>query len=305
MNSPGLLTVRGLRSADEETQLSVELQRPAITPLFVRQSPENVAKLIPHLYSLCAEAQGAVARAALHAAGCELPEECNKQRLWTEFLHENLWRLLLDWPLALGLPPEKDAFVEWRAVRHGSALVEKTKLLYEQTLQPLAKQSLEKIVASDVDNSGESRIPPMRPEDWLPYWQNISTEMPFSSPPKSISEAYRSRIRAVGQAIDALTGGFEYPVAAIGVDADQQNIGVAQIRTARGILTHAARVDAGVVSAYQVWAPTDVFFKDSQALNGLLVGQSFGNLDQMRQAINQAILALDPCLPFVMEVNDA
>ena len=45
----------------------------------------------------------------------------------------------------------------------------------------------------------------------------------------------------------------------------------------------------GVVSAYQVWAPTDNVSKTAKALNGLLVGQSFGNLDQMRQAINQAI----------------
>jgi hypothetical protein len=37
----------------------------------------------------------------------------------------------------------------------------------------------------------------------------------------------------------------------------------------------------------------------------LLAGQTWGNLDQMRQGVNQAILALDPCLPYVMELNDA
>jgi coenzyme F420-reducing hydrogenase alpha subunit len=89
------------------------------------------------------------------------------------------------------------------------------------------------------------------------------------------------------------------------LSAGEDGLGVAQIRTARGILTHAAELAGGVVSRYQIWAPTDMFFQNETVLSVLLAGQTWGNLDQMRQGVNQAILALDPCLPYVMELNDA
>jgi coenzyme F420-reducing hydrogenase alpha subunit len=116
-----------------------------------------------------------------------------------------------------------------------------------------------------------------------------------------VLEAYQARLAAVAEATAALRDGRVYPIQAMG----GAGIGVAQVRTARGVLTHAAELADGVVSRYQVWAPTDVFFGDETALAALLAGQCWGNLDQMRQGLNQAILALDPCLPYVMELNDA
>ena len=83
MNSAGLLTVRGVWSAGELKALAVDLQRPTLTRLFIGQPPAQVAKTLPHLYSLCAEAQGAVARVALQAAGAELTLAANDQRLWS------------------------------------------------------------------------------------------------------------------------------------------------------------------------------------------------------------------------------
>ena len=306
MNSAGLLTVRGPCSAGELKQLVVDLQRPALTRLFIGQPPVQVAKTIPHLYSLCAEAQGAVARAALQAAGAELMLAANDQRLWIEFLHENLWRLLLDWPPALGVAPEKAAFVAWRAARHGSSVAVETGNLYDQVLLPLAEKCLKTLVhrapqEAPLGDSIQAVSPVFNPADWLAFWRNSAASPPPGLPPVSVSAAYQARLNAVAEAVEALRDGYVYPLLAAG----EGGLGVAQIRTARGVLTHAAALAGGVVSRYQVWAPTDVFFQDETALSALLAGQSWGNLDQMRQGLNQAILALDPCLPYVMELNDA
>ena len=306
MNSAGLLTVRGVWSAGELKALAVDLQRPALSRLFIGQPPAQVAKTIPHLYSLCAEAQGAVARAALQAAGAELTLAANDQRLWIEFLHENLWRLLLDWPVALGVAPEKAAFVAWRAARHGPSVAVETGNLFDQVLLPLAEKCLKILVHRSIQeaplgDSIQAVSPVFNPADWLAFWRSSAASSPPSLPPVSVSAAYQARLSAVAEAVEALRDGHVYPMLAAGEDG----LGVAQIRTARGVLTHAAELAGGVVSRYQVWAPTDVFFQDETALSALLAGQTWGNLDQMRQGLNQAILALDPCLPYVMELNDA
>jgi hypothetical protein len=307
VNSAGLLTVRGQYSAGELKQLSVDLQRPALTRLFIGQPPKQVAKTIPHLYSLCAEAQAAVAGAALHAAGAELTLAVNDQRLWIEFLHENLWRLLLDWPLALGVEPEKAAFVAWRAARHGPTVAVETGGLCDQVLRSLSEKCLKRLVHRSIQEiplvDSVQAVSPLafNPTEWLALWKDSAANLPVSFPPTSVLEAYQARLAAVAEATAALRDGRVYPIQAMG----GAGIGVAQVRTARGVLTHAAELADGVVSRYQVWAPTDVFFGDETALAALLAGQCWGNLDQMRQGLNQAILALDPCLPYVMELNDA
>lgn len=77
------------------------------------------------------------------------------------------------------------------------------------------------------------------------------------------------------------------------------------MRTARGVLTHAVHVVDGKVLRYRVQAPTDGFFADAAPLARLLANREFPSLDQARQALDQAILALDPCLPYTLELQDA
>jgi coenzyme F420-reducing hydrogenase alpha subunit len=81
--------------------------------------------------------------------------------------------------------------------------------------------------------------------------------------------------------------------------------GVGQTLTARGVLTHAIHVVDGKVARYQVQAPTDSFFADAAPLTGLLAHREFPSRERARQALEQAILALDPCLPYNVELHDA
>ena len=73
----------------------------------------------------------------------------------------------------------------------------------------------------------------------------------------------------------------------------------------KGVLTHAVHVVEGVVANYRVQAPTDNYFADATALSSLLANLQFASLDQARRVLNQAVLALDPCVPYVAEVVDA
>lgn len=308
MNSAGLLTVRASLNGDSLEAVEVQLQRPSVTQLFIGQIPEAVVKTIPYLYTLCAHAQRAAAQAALSAAMGEARRPVDDGELWIEMLHENLWRLLLDWPTALALPSDQAAFVAWRAARHSEAGLDETRKLLAGPLREMAEKCLEKL--SDhlpTDIPGEPASDPMpstvglAPAEWLDYWQGQAVLPPVVRQPSSVLGAYRARLAEIKRAAQAMIDGEDYPVAAAGCDG----WGVAQTRTARGVLTHAVHVDEGRVLSYQVAAPTDAFFADARPLLALLAHRRFGSPEAARQAIEQAILALDPCLPYTLELNDA
>lgn len=302
MTSAGRLLVRGRYRDGRLHDLSVDLQRPSVTRLFIDQLPEAVVKTMPYLFTLCAHAQRAAAQAALAVAQGKVPRAADSGELWIEVLHENLWRLLLDWPPVLGLPPEKDAFIAWRAVRHSEECLAVTQNLLSETLRPLAEKCLKKLADRSIYETHEVCGPPaLAPDAWLAYWQGMSDAMPLQSPSPSIRAMFLARLAEVETAVNSLAAAAPFPLAAAGSDG----WGVAQTLTARGVLTHAAHVVDGKVASYRVQAPTDSYFADASALSSLLGNLEFASLDHARQALNQAILALDPCLPYEVELNDA
>lgn len=299
MSAAGLLSVRATLSHGRCDQLAVQLKRPPVTQMFVGQVPEAVVKAIPYLYTLCAHAQRAAAQAACAAAVGEPRRPVDDVALWIEMLHENFWRLLLDWPKALGMEPAQDAFVAWRAARLGENYLTATQNLHRETLCELAKKCLEKLVDRNPlpFHSGA----PLDAVAWLDYWMGQNENLPQSTPPLSVKNAYRARLAEVDLAITALTNGTPFPIAAAGGNG----WGVGQCATARGVLTHGVHVVNGEVARYRVWAPTDRYFADASALSALLEDANFSSINEARQALDQAILALDPCLPYTLELNDA
>jgi uptake hydrogenase large subunit len=300
VTSLGLLTVRARFAGQAVDQLAVQLVRPPVTKLFIGQNPEAVVKTVPYLYTLCAHAQRAAAQAALAVAADEVRRPVDDGELWIEFLHENLWRLLLDWPQALGLSPAKEAFAAWRAARQGPDRVSETQALLAGALHEMAGHCLERLGGVDVETV-HGGLPELQPEPWLAYWQGCNSEVPPTRRPSSLAAAYRARLSEVRQAAAGLAGNQPYPIAAAGGDG----WGVGQTQTARGVLTHAVHVEDGQVMNYRVWAPTDCHFADVGALAGLLAGRHFADAGTARRGLDQAVLALDPCLPYVLELNDA
>lgn len=311
MNSVGILTVatrftRGQLSAPE-----VVLQRPAVTRLFLGQLPEAVVKTVPYLYSLCAQAQRAAAEAALAAARNEAIRPVEPLPLWSEMLHEHLWRLLLDWPQALGLPQAKNALATWRNARGSAGLVDATEKVLGETLlgmspaawagmappDSLAARCL--ALLGDAPMGGNFDLPALTPAAWLPYWQGKAPTPPAVGAPTSVATAYRQRLEEVVQAAKALAAGSAYPVAAAGGDG----WGIGQTLTARGVLTHGVKLEGNKVANYSVWAPTDRHFADGGELAALVADRAWPDLAAARRGLERAVLALDPCLPYELKVR--
>lgn len=302
MTSPGQLLVRATHDRGVVRDIAVDLQRPSVTRLFIGQLPDVVIKTVPYLFTLCAHAQRVAAQAAVNVALGETPRTPDHAELWIEVLHENLWRLLLDWPVAVGLPPAKEAFIAWRSGRNSDEVVASTAQLIETVLKPLAAACLARLAG---EGGAEPRhpqvLPVLAPEAWLDYWQGMQARMPALPLPESVSAIYRSRLNEVDSALQALATRRPFPIASAGGGG----WGIGQTLTARGVLTHAVHVADGKVVRYRVQAPTDSLFADAQVLTALLAKRHFVTLDQARQGLDQAILAADPCLPYVVELHDA
>ena len=299
MTPPGHLLVRAPREGGALREIAVDPQRPPVPRLFIGQLPDVVIKTVPYLFTLCAHAQRVAAQAAVNAALGETPRTPDHAELWIEVLHENLWRLLLDWPVAVGLPPAKEAFIAWRSGRNGDDVVASTKKLVDTVLAPLAESCLAHLTGGD--DLHPQTAPVLAPDAWLDYWQGMQAQMPAQRLPESVPAIYRSRLREIDAALDALKAGRPFPIASAG----GAGWGIGQTLTARGVLTHAVHVGDGKVVRYRVQAPTDSLFADARALTALLANRRFVTLDQARQGLDQAILAADPCLPYVVELHDA
>lgn len=83
------------------------------------RSPEDVAALVPRLFSVCGASQGLAARLAL-AAAAGRPQDAHTLAdgaadLRTETVREYAYRATLDWPRALGEPESVEALRELHA----------------------------------------------------------------------------------------------------------------------------------------------------------------------------------------------
>lgn len=299
MTTAGLLTVRACFAEGSVAVRSVRLTRPSVARLFIGQNPDAVVKAVPYLYTLCAGAQRAAAQAATAQAQDEPRRPVDDGELWVELLHENLWRLLLDWPPACGVPAARDAFIAWRLARLGEYRLGATQELLAGTLHEVAEKCLEKLV--DRSNPESIDLPGLAPEPWLACWQGGVSGVPKPALPPSAAAAFRKRLAEVEAATQALAAGSAFPIAAAG----GAGWGVGQSLTARGVLTHAVHLEGGTVKKYRVWAPTDVYFADASGLAALLVDQQFADIAEARRGVDLAVLALDPCVPYEVELNDA
>ena len=113
MNAAGELVVRVHWDGRRVTGVDVDLGRPQAAALLIGKPTDDVLGWVPRLFSVCGRAQAAAARAALGAAGRQRPAADEAEGILAEAAQEHLWRLLRDWPRALGLAPRDDEFAAW------------------------------------------------------------------------------------------------------------------------------------------------------------------------------------------------
>ncbi len=78
------------------------------------RSPEEAGRLAGLVFSLCGQAQAAAARAACNAALGLTSAASGNAELLRELAREHAWRLLLDWPRAMGAAPDMDSLLALR-----------------------------------------------------------------------------------------------------------------------------------------------------------------------------------------------
>lgn len=104
------VAVRLLCSQGRVRSVSVATSRRALPRQLVDdRTPDEVAQLVPQLFSVCRNAQAAAAAGALEAARgtqvCSASIERRRFDVTLEALQETFWRLLIDWPESMGEAP--------------------------------------------------------------------------------------------------------------------------------------------------------------------------------------------------------
>lgn len=279
--------------------LAVDLRRPPVARLFAGQSPAQVVARVPLLFSLCARAQQAAAAAAVAAAEGGAPPPVDDGALWGECLHEHLWRLCIDWPRALGVPDAATDFAAWRKSRATPGLIAASTALVAAAVDGgVIEKCLDVLV--DRGSPAAAAVRPA-PQEWLAAVQAGGEEPPAPASAVSIGAAYRRRVADLHGALAGLRDGRPYPVGAAGGGG----LGVGQAATARGVLTHLAILADGKVADWHIRAPTDRLFATPGPLATVLGDDPLPDAGAARKALELAVLALDPCLPWRVEVVDA
>lgn len=110
------------------------------------------------------------------------------------------------------------------------------------------------------------------------------------------------RRAAFAAAARALQDDLPYPWGSDGSPAAGQ--GEAWVHTARGRLRHGLQLADGRVARWQVDAPTDRNFADERGIVERLPA-SLPSIEAARRAVERAVLLLDPCVPYTVEIVDA
>jgi len=103
----GELTVRLAWDGRQVRRVAIGSSRPfAIARVLSGRTPAEVGALVPRLFSICGGAQGAAAATALDAASAHSPDPrrvAGRELVGLlEAAQEHFWRLLIDWPKAMG-----------------------------------------------------------------------------------------------------------------------------------------------------------------------------------------------------------
>jgi hypothetical protein len=279
MNRPSLAGGLRVRARWQEGELDawqIQLTRPPVTRALVGLPADLALARIPLYYSLCAHAQQEAGRLALLAAGAAHGQPPEAWRLWGECLHEQLWRLLLDWPPQWGDAPLRAPFARWRA-----------SLGARPSLQGASRALLDELLPEGPESGfvalGLARL----------QAEGIAA---------AVGAGLVARARGVFELVEALEQDLPYP---LGMDGRPgEACGAAWVHTARGALRHHVRLSQGRVVEWQVDAPTDRNFADERGIVKRLPPW-LPSPERARQAVERAVLLLDPCVPFTVEVVNA
>jgi hypothetical protein len=119
MGPEGELVLRVAWDGQAVSAVDVASTRPDVAArLLPGRAPDEVAAIVPRLFSICADSQGAAARLALGAAAGGRSDAVDAvATLRDEAVREYAFRVLLDWPRSVGEPEDAQTLRELQATR--------------------------------------------------------------------------------------------------------------------------------------------------------------------------------------------
>ncbi len=117
MIEPGQIDIEVSWDGSTVRAVSIRSSRPSASRVLVGRTPDQVSPLVGLLFSLCGRAQSLCARLAVDAAMGRSADSgsADLHAVLAERVFEHLWRIWIDWPLALGVAPRRQIFAELAA----------------------------------------------------------------------------------------------------------------------------------------------------------------------------------------------
>lgn len=289
--------------------VALDAVRPRVATLLRGKPADQAVRMLPLLYSICGVAQATAARLALSAARGAAHAAAVDAQVLAEAQREHLWRLLLDWPDALGLPRQEALFASCR--RH----LQEDGTVDVAPLQPLLAQIEQALCELPQPAAAIALLPPLVAPATLDLWPRLDAD--FAAAPD-----YRGRPAATGAmcrhaGLDDLAPFLRCVRARILDLGDGTGLGLASsatvapgigratVETARGLLMHEIVLAGDNVADYVVVAPTEWNFHPAGALSAWLDGMAAESPQALRRTAARAVMALDPCVRSEIEVTGA
>lgn len=111
--------------------------------------------------------------------------------------------------------------------------------------------------------------------------------------------------RYIAGGADGANGANAFAATTIDACSVTPGVGVARVETARGTLLHRVRLEDERVAEYTLVAPTEWNFHPRGAFATLLVGTPAADTESLRRHASALALALDPCVPYQIEIEHA
>ena len=302
----------------------------------VGRAANDVARLVPLLFPVCGVAQSVACSRALDASldRAEDPEHERARELATlaEAVASHIWQLALTWREAAGAPAHpilvREARVaaeriraallihrEWDAVRREAdrlaALVGQIEVEGNPLLEIVARSghaalgwtaSIATTRTLDPDEVGarlaDDPTFAERPTQW---GRPVDVSAHDAGPGATLLARLEARRDDAIACLERLRNLDVAPPSRVRTVVAGGGVGVAM--TARGPLVHFARTRGDRVEDLRVVAPTEWTFHPAGILREALVGAKLG--DDVERVARWMVIALDPCVPYRIEVGDA
>lgn len=367
MDLEGRIDVTLVRRGASIASVRIRSSRPQLAQrLLAGRDSAGAADLVGRLFSLCGRSQRAACASACAVAGGAPVSGRETVTAVTaviaEMALEHVWRLLVDWPKALGFDlgsaglPDPRVLARLRseadrADRLAAGIVGVLQVLLgeppadwltrspdrlDQWIDSGGSPAARLLAAERATGSGESRALAMIPAlerisegDFAaiaaaaladpgfcaePRWHRAPAETgplarrkddPFVSgwiAEHGLGPGARllARLVELARIPGWLAGAAPELIRAAPLE---DGAGLAAVETARGLLVHAVRLDAGRITEYRIVAPTEW----SCAAGGplALALEELGPGTDLEQRARRVITAIDPCVECALEIEDA